>query len=70
MRRLVMMVILMLRLRAERIAEKRGGEVRLGVRQVMECVAVEKRWRRRTFKGVGGAGFGDRKGMSLGRANR
>lgn len=52
------------------MAVKRGGEVRFGVRQVMEWVAVEKRWRRRVFKGVGGAGAGGRKGKGRGRANR
>lgn len=70
MRLLVMMVMLMLRLRAERMAGRRGGEVRFGVRQVTECVAVERRWRRKTFKGVGGGGRGDIKGTGLGRANR
>lgn len=40
MRRLVMIVMLMLRFRAERMAGRSGGEVRLGVSRVMECVAV------------------------------
>lgn len=70
MRRFVMMVMLMLRLRAERMAGRRGGEVRFGVRQVMEFVAVERRWRRKTFSGVGGTDGERRKGMGRGRANR
>lgn len=73
MRRLVMIVMLTVRLRAERMAGRRGGEVRLGVRMVMDCVAFRRRWSRKTFRGVGGgmAGREERKGMlGKGRANR
>lgn len=73
MRRLVMIVMLMLRFRAERMAGRSGGEVRLGVRRVMECVALRRRWRMKVFRGVGGgmAGREERKGMEGdGRANR
>ena len=73
MRRLVMIVMLMLRFRAERMAGRSGGEVRLGVRMVMDCVALWRRWRMKTFRGVGGGVVGreERKGrMGKGRANR
>lgn len=68
MRRLVMIVMLMLRFRAERMAGRSGGEVKLGVRRVMECVAVRRRWRMKTFRGVDG-GMADRE-KGKGRANR
>ncbi len=69
-RRLVMIVMLTLRFSAESMAGRSGGEVRFGVRQVMEWVAVSRRWRRSTFNGVGGGGGEGMKGNGRGRANR
>lgn len=66
MQRFVIMVTETPRLRAASKADKRGGEVRLGVRKVSEIVAVEMRWSSMVLRGVGGGVGGERKGLNEG----
>ena len=54
MRRFVRIVIEVPLFRAVSMADKRGGEVKFGVRKVTEAFAEESRCRSIVFKGVGG----------------
>lgn len=48
------------------MADRRGGEVKLGVRKVTERLAVERRCRSTVFSGVGGGVGGERSGRNEG----
>lgn len=52
--------------RAVMIADRRGGEVKLGVRKVTERLAVESRCKSMVFSGVGGGVGGERNGWNAG----
>lgn len=69
MRRFVTMVTGTPRASAARRAERTGGEVRLGVRRDMCCLAVAKRWSRVLLRGVGG-GVGAGRGQGRKRGLR
>lgn len=59
MRRLVIIVTETLFVRAALMADNTGGDVKLGLKNVKDFLAVEMRCRRRVFRGVGGgAGAG------------
>lgn len=53
--------------RAAMMADRRGGEVKLGVRKITERLAVERRWRSMVFSGVGGGFGGERSGRNRGK---
>lgn len=48
------------------MADNTGGEVRLGVRNVTEILALEMSSRSSVFKGVGGGAGNDRNGRNEG----
>lgn len=49
------------------MADRRGGEVKLGVRKVMERLAVQRRCRSMVLSGVGGGVGGERSGRNKGK---
>lgn len=67
MRRFVITVMEMPLLKAVVMADRRGGEVRFGVRKVIETFAEESRCRSIVFNGVGGGTGGERNGRKEGK---
>ena len=65
--RFVMIVMQIPLARAVIMADKRGGDVKLGVRKVTERLAVERRCRSIVFSGVSGGVGGERSGRNEGR---
>ena len=59
-----MIVTLTPRDRASRRTDVTGGEVRFGVSRTIQSWALEKRFRRSTFRGVGGGVEGGMNGRS------
>lgn len=53
--------------RAVMMADRRGGEVRFGVRKVTECLAVERRCRSMVLSGVRGGVGEERSGRNEGK---